>query len=235
MKNKIQCYILFVGIFMAESSMMAQPKLSVELGMGIYEPTLSGFDDNNQFPVAKVWNRNVLTNYGVFYQFYYNARVGYSSYTSWDFGEMTSDGGSMPIYGRSITYRMFPIETYFRIKPKMELNFTLTPIWGRSKISLNTRLNESGDDWNTLLAVYGNEPLELATTDAMRQDWMGYSGQIGFRYYLKTYLGLELKLGFMHNYYSEKNWRLQGNTITGPVYDIEKLPIFAFRVIYGLK
>ncbi|MBL7013768.1 MAG: hypothetical protein ISR83_05070 [Candidatus Marinimicrobia bacterium] len=235
MKNKIQCFILFAGILLSNTSLIAQPKLSLELGMGIYEPTLTGFDDNNQFPVAKVWNRNLLTNYGIYYQFFYNARIGYSSYTSWDFGEMTSDGGSKPIFGRSLTYRMFPIETYFRIKPKIELNFTLTPIWGRSKISLNTRLNESGDDWNTLLAIYGNEALELATTDAMRQDWMGYSGQIGFRYYLKTYLGLELKLGFMHNYYSEKNWRLQGNKITGPVYDIEKLPIFAFKVIYGLK
>ena len=235
MKNKIQCYILLLGILFMSPTVMAQPKISLELGLGIYEPILSGFDDNNQFPVAKVWNRNLLTNYGIFYQFFYNARVGYSSYTSWDVGEMTSDGGSMPIFSRSITYRMFPIETYFRIKPTIELNFSLTPIWGRSKISLNTRLNQSGDDWNIFLSVYGNEPLEIATTDAMRQDWLGYSGQLGIRYYLRSFLGLVLKLGFMHNYYSEKNWRLQGNTITGPVYDIEKLPIYAFRIIYGIK
>jgi len=62
MKNKIQCYILLLGILFMSPTVMAQPKISLELGLGIYEPILSGFDDNNQFPVAKVWNRNLLTN-----------------------------------------------------------------------------------------------------------------------------------------------------------------------------
>ncbi|MBT3299402.1 MAG: hypothetical protein HN657_00195 [Candidatus Marinimicrobia bacterium] len=235
MKHQIKSYILFAGIFLASASVMAQPKLAIEIGAGLYEPVLSGFDDNNQFPVAKFWNRNLLTNYGIYYQFFYNARIGYSSYTSWAGGELNNEGGSRPIFFRSISYRMFPIETYFRYKPKIEFNFTLTPIWGRSKIQLNTRLNDSGDDWDILLGIYGNNSVDLATMGSMKSDWLGYSGQLGIRYYIKPYLGLDFKFGFMNNYYSEKKWRLQGNKILGPVYEISKLPIFAFKIVYGLK
>ena len=54
---------------------------------------------------------------------------------------------------------MIPLETFFRIKPKVELNFTLTPIWGRSRLILETKpsssdgsgVNTITDDWNELL------------------------------------------------------------------------------------
>ena len=41
-------------------------------------------------------------------------------------------------FSRRITYRFFPIETFFRLRPRIEINFTLMPIWGRSMISLET-------------------------------------------------------------------------------------------------
>ena len=84
---------------------------------------------------------------------------------------------------------MFPLETFFRLKPKVELNFTLTPIWGRGRITLETKpaSSEDGeghtitDDWNELLNSFGDEdPLsQVASEHGMRSDWFGFSGMLG--------------------------------------------------------
>mgnify|MGYP007000386155 len=65
--------------------MKGQPKLSIDLGLGFYEPTLGGFDNNEtvQFPTKSILNRNVLFNWGIYYEFFNNARIGYNSFTSY--------------------------------------------------------------------------------------------------------------------------------------------------------
>ena len=47
MKSQIQVFLFFLLI----SFGYAQPKLSFDLGLGIYQPTLTGYDENNTFPV----------------------------------------------------------------------------------------------------------------------------------------------------------------------------------------
>ena len=50
---KSQIHVLILSILLSGGSFVpAQPKLSIDLGIGFYEPTLSGFDENEtvQFP-----------------------------------------------------------------------------------------------------------------------------------------------------------------------------------------
>ena len=63
MKSQIQVLLLFLLI----SSGYTQPKLSFDLGLGFYQPTLIGYDQNNIFPNKNTLNRNILFNWGVYY------------------------------------------------------------------------------------------------------------------------------------------------------------------------
>ena len=217
---------------------MAQPKISVGLGLGLYEPTLSGFDENTDvpFPTGNMLNRNFLLNWAVYYEFFSNARLGYNSYSSFEVGKLDLIN-SKAVYRRTIIYRMFPLETYFRWKPRIELNFTLTPIWGRGRIFVDTTPGDKSEDWNQLIDSFGgsDDVSDLGATDAMINDWIGFSGMIGIRYYLSTRIGLDMKMGFMDNSYKNEKWRLQKKEVTGPKMKIDELPLFSFKVFYGFK
>ena len=217
---------------------MAQPKISVGLGLGLYEPTLSGFDENPDipFPTGNMLNRNFLLNWAIYYEFFSNARLGYNSYSSFEVGQLELIN-SKAVYRRTIIYRMFPLETYFRWKPRIELNFTLTPIWGRGRIFVDTTPGDKSEDWNQLINSFGDsKPVsDLGATDAMTNDWIGFSGMIGIRYYLSTRIGLDMKMGFMDNSYKNEKWRLQKKEVTGPKMKIDEMPIFSFKVFYGFK
>ena len=54
MKSQIQVLVLFLVISLGYS----QPKLSVDLGLGLYQPTLTGYDENETFPSKNTLNRN---------------------------------------------------------------------------------------------------------------------------------------------------------------------------------
>ena len=148
-------------------SLYSQPKISIDLGTGFYEPTMKGFDSNElvSFPTGNILTRNLLINFSVYYEFFHNARVGYNVLKSIDIGRLEGFATSKPVFYRTINYRMIPLETFFRIKPKVELNFTLTPIWGRSRLILETKpsssdgsgVNTITDDWNELLNSFGDE------------------------------------------------------------------------------
>jgi hypothetical protein len=217
---------------------LAQPKISVGLGLGLYEPTLSGFDENTAvpFPTGTMLNRNFLLNWAVYYEIFSNARLGYNSYSSFDFGKLDLIN-SKAVYRRTIIYRMFPLETYFRWKPRIELNFTLTPIWGRGRIFVDTTPGDKSEDWNQLIDSFGgsDDVEDLGATDVMTNDWIGFSGMIGIRYYLSTRIGLDMKMGFMDNSYKNEEWRLQKQEVTGPIMKIDELPLFSFKVFYGFK
>lgn len=237
MKSQILRFFLSLFLFLGSFS-LAQPKISVGLGLGLYEPTLSGFDENIdvRFPTGTMLNRNFLLNLAVYYEFFSNARLGYNSYSSFEAGKLDLIN-STAVYRRTIIYRMFPLETYFRWKPRIELNFTLTPIWGRGRIYVDTTPGDKSEDWNQLINSFGvSKPVsDLGATDAMINDWIGFSGMIGIRYYLSTRIGLDMKMGFMDNSYKNDKWRLQKKEVTGPIMKIDELPIFSFKVFYGFK
>ena len=238
MKSQIQVLIL-IFIFTLSTPMIAQPKLSSDLGFGFYEPTMDGFDKNEEvpFPTKSVLGRNILLNWGVYYEFFSNARIGYSSFTSVEIGKMDLQNSS-PVFIRSLKYRLFPLETFFRWRSKIEINFTLAPIWGRGRITVETTPGEKTDDWNELLNSFGDsDPMgDMGSSDAMINDWIGYSGMIGIRYYLTSRIGLDFKAGFLNNSYDRKSWKLfNKKDIIGPELEINELPIFSFKIIYGIK
>ena len=74
--NKIKYILIFSFLLSSFSRVIAQPKLSIDLGLGLYQPSLDGFDDNTAFPAKAFLNRNLLLNYGVYYEFFSNARIG---------------------------------------------------------------------------------------------------------------------------------------------------------------
>ncbi len=228
-------------------SLYSQPKISIDLGTGFYEPTMKGFDSNElvSFPTGNILTRNLLINFSVYYEFFHNARVGYNVLKSIDIGRLEGFATSKPVFYRTINYRMIPLETFFRIKPKVELNFTLTPIWGRSRLILETKpsstdgsgVNTITDDWNELLNSFGDEdPLsQVASENTMVTDWLGYSGMLGYRYYIRPWIGIDVKMGFLNNNYKKNKWRFQGKTVKGPEMKIDEIPIFTFKVVYALK
>ena len=234
---QIYRYIIILFIILAFSEAV-QPKIILDVGLGFYDPEMKGFDENDDvpFPNKSIFNRNLLPNFSVFYEFFHNARVGYSSYLSYEYGKANLQE-SQPVFKRSIRYRMLPIETYFRWRPRIELNFTLAPIWGRGRITMDTKPNDKYEDWNELLNSFGDDdPLaQLGGTDVMINDWFGYSGLIGARYYLSPRTAIDLKIGFMHNGYKKDNWVLQKNQVIGPDLSIKDLPLFTLKYNYAIK
>ena len=228
-------------------SLYSQPKFSIDFGTGFYEPTMKGFDSNElvSFPTGNILTRNLLINFSVYYEFFHNARVGYNVLKSIDIGRLEGFATSKPVFYRTINYRMIPLETFFRLKPKVELNFTLTPIWGRSRLILETKpsssdgsgVNTITDDWNELLNSFGDEdPLsQVASENTMVTDWLGFSGMLGYRYYIRPWIGIDIKMGFLNNNYKKNKWRFQGKTVKGPEMKIDEIPIFTFKVVYALK
>tara|TARA_Y100000588_G_C14087178_1_gene852802 strand:+ start:449 stop:1162 length:714 start_codon:yes stop_codon:yes gene_type:complete len=237
MKSQIQRFIIISLIIFAKY-LFAQPKLSAELGLGMYGPEMKGFDENPEvfFPTKNIFTRNLLLNWGVYYEFFNNARFGYNSFTSFEAGKLDLEV-SKPAFQRAIRYRMVPVETFFRWRPRIELNFTLTPIWGRAKITMDTKPSDKFEDWNELLNSFGDSnPLtELGGTDQMVNNWFGYSGMIGARFYLSSRLGVDFKFGFMNNKYKQNEWYVQRNKVKGPAMKIDKLPIFSLRTVFGVK
>ena len=133
---------------------------------------------------------------------------------------------------------MFPIETYFRWRPKIEMNFTLTPIWGRGRIEIDTTPGDKEEDWDYIITSFGGDSTQLndmGATDAMLNDWIGYSSMLGLRYYISSRVAVDLKGGFMNNFYNKKNWRVQRQKVNGPEMKIDDRPIFSIKLIYGIK
>ena len=239
MKSQIQVFVLIYFV----STAFSQPKLSFDLGLGIYQPTLTGFDtgfdEGGYFNKKNFLNRNFLYNWGVFYEFFYNARIGISTLTSFDSKkEIGLANQSSVDFNRRITYRFFPVETFFRWRPRIELNFTLMPIWGRSIISLDTSPPKQSEDWSSFLTIFTDDDIGLNNmnaSDVMVSNWYGYGSMLGFRFYLSSRLAIDFKSGFMNNRYDEKKWELRDQKVVGPKMKIDGLPIFSLKVIYGLR
>ncbi|MDP6170197.1 MAG: hypothetical protein QF780_09335 [Candidatus Marinimicrobia bacterium] len=238
---KSQIYVLIISLLpLCNDIAHGQPKLSIDMGVGFYEPTLTGFDQNEtvQFPPKSILNKNLMFNWGIYYEFFNNARIGYNSFTSYAIGKSITLINSEAVFRRSLSYRIFPIETFFRWKPNVELNFTLAPIWGRGRIELDTTPGDKTDDWNYFINSFGGSPdpvSDMGATDVMITDWFGYSSMLGFRYYINSRIGVDVKGGFMNNSYKEENWRIQRQKVTGPKMKVDDLPIFSLKIIYGIR
>ena len=235
MKSQIQVLLLFFLITWGYS----QPKLSFDLGVGIYQPTLTGFDEDVAFPGKDFINRNLLGNWGVYYEFFYNARIGMSTLTSIDSKDgIGLENQSEVDFTRRIIYRFFPVQTFFRWRPRIELNFTLMPIWGRSVISLDTSPPKQSEDWGSFLTKFTDGDVALKNmdaSDAMVTNWFGYGSMLGFRFYLTSRMAIDFKSGFMNNQYDEKKWTLRDQKVTGPKMKIDGLPIFSLKLSYGFR
>lgn len=219
--------IIFIILIFAGVT-TGQPSWILDTGISYYDPTLPGFEDNEQFPLLNVFTKNILLDWGIYKQVFFNTRVGYTGKSSHDFGKIKNDA----IFYRSIAYRSLVLETFFIVKKRMEWNFSLAAIWSRGSITLNTRSNEAQEDWNDLLDSFGNPRVILASLDVMRSDWLGFSSMVGFRYYLFTWMAADVKMGYMYQFYDYKKWRLQGLQVYGPEMSIDELPILSAKLVF---
>ncbi|MEA1882627.1 MAG: hypothetical protein U9N31_09540 [Candidatus Marinimicrobia bacterium] len=206
----------------------AQPKVSYYFGTGFYNPDLKGLDpdSNNVLPDVSALGRNVLLNWGVRYQFYSNARIGYNQ--SHSFHNGTIDDSK---FSRTITFRSISLETFYYPKENIELNFTLAPMFNKGSIKLTAQSTSS--DWDALLNSYENTDVKLTTGGTMSKNWFGFSSQIGIRYYMTSIFSIEGKIGYYNSAYSEENWKLEKVEITGPKMNIKKLPVFNVHLVFG--
>ena len=216
------CFLLVISFG------MAQPKWSFHLGSGFYQPTLGSLDpDNNSvIPSMSAFGKNILIDWGVKYQFYPNARVGYSRSNSYHTGKIGDSD-----YLRTISYRMLTFETFYYPREKMELNFMLAPMYNKGIIKLTAK--SSSSDWDTILNSYENSSVTLTTGGEMTKRWFGLASMIGFRYYFRPGIAIDAKAGFIRNAYSEKNWKLEKEKVSGPTMNIKKLPVFNVHFVFG--
>ena len=207
---------------------MAQPKWTFPIGSGFYQPSLGYLDpdSNSVIPSLSAFGKNILIDWGVKYQFYPNARVGYSRSNSYHIGKIGDSD-----YLRTISYRMLTFETFFYPREKIELNFMLAPMYNKGIIKLTAQ--SSSADWDTVLNSYGNSGATLTTGGEMIKRWFGLTSMIGFRYYMFPWFATDGKAGFIRNAYSEKNWKLEKDKVAGPTMNIEKLPVFNIHFVFG--
>ena len=164
-----------------------------------------------------------LLNWGVRYQIYPNMRVGYTQSHSLHSGKIGSSK-----YSRNIAFRSISFETFYYLRERMELNFTLAPMVNKGKISITDE--KPSDDMDTLLSSYDNSSVSLTTGGIMTKTWLGFASHVGFRYYFSTLLSLEGKVGYYNSSYKESNWKLEGEKVTGPKMNIKKLPVIQLNL-----
>ena len=212
MKSQIQVLLFFLLISIGYT----QPRLSFDLGLGIYQPSLIGYDDNNTFPSSNALNRTVLFNWGVYYEFFYNARFGINTLTSIDSEDSEN----------------------FILSNQSSADFNRRIIWGSSIISLVTNPPQQVEDWKSFLTLFNDDDVGLSSmkaSDNLVSNWYGYGSMLGFRYYLTSRMALDFKSGFMNNSYDETRWYLRGKKVTGPKMKIDGLPIFTLKILYGIR
>lgn len=180
---------------------------------------------SSPFPTKGTFE-SIMVDIAFTYQFYANARIGFSQWSSF-----TSDKYNGEDFARSFQYRALIIETFFFPMKKLELNFTLGPMINSWSISLTT--NQTIEAWDNLMEEFNNSGIDISTSDEMKTTFFGITSSIGTRYYIKPYVAVEFKLGFMENFYSKESWKFQKKDIKGPDIDISDLPVFTFGMIYG--
>jgi hypothetical protein len=118
------------------------------------------------------------------------------------------------------------------MKEKMELNFSLAPMLNKGSVTITAKAPTK--DWDVFLSSYGNGSISLKTGSSMTKSWIGFSSQVGYRYYFSRLLSVEASLGYFMSSYSDKNWKLEGEKVNGPPMKIGRLPIFQLNLVLGI-
>ena len=115
----------------------------------------------------------------------------------------------------------------------MEWNFSLAPTWNKGSIHLDAKGNFT--EWDIFLTGfnYTQGSISVISSDQMTTYWFGFASFIGLRYYIRSWCAIDIKAGFMNNYYDHESWKFRGKTVTGPVMNIDALPIVTVKVIFG--
>ena len=221
---KVSRILAILSIFILTKEVYSQPKYNFLVGLGYYNPKI---ETSSPIPNLGFVGKNLLLNWGARYEIYPNVRIGYTQSHSLHLGSIGSSN-----YFRNLSYRSISFETFYYIKEKMELNFTLAPMINKGSITITAKAPT--DDWDSLLTSYGNSSVRLKTGSSMTKRWLGFSSHVGYRYYFSRLLSVEGKLGYYMSSYSEKNWKLEGEKVTGPPMKLGRLPIFQVNLVIGI-
>lgn len=221
---KVSRILAILSIFILTKEVYSQPKYNFLVGLGYYNPKI---ETSSPIPDLGFVGKNLLLNWGARYEIYPNVRIGYTQSHSLHLGSIGSSN-----YLRNLSYRSISFETFYYIKEKMELNFTLAPMINKGSITITAKAPT--DDWDSLLTSYGNSSVRLKTGSSMTKRWLGFSSHVGYRYYFSRLLSVEGKLGYYMSSYSEKNWKLEGEKVTGPPMKLGRLPVFQVNLIIGI-
>ena len=221
---KVSRILAILSIFILTKEVYSQPKYNFLVGLGYYNPKI---ETSSPIPNLGFVGKNLLLNWGARYEIYPNVRIGYSQSHSLHLGSIGSSN-----YLRNLSYRSISFETFYYIKEKMELNFTLAPMINKGSITITAKAPT--DDWDSLLTSYGNSSVRLKTGSSMTKRWLGFSSHVGYRYYFSRLLSVEGKLGYYMSSYSEKNWKLEGEKVTGPPMKLGRLPVFQVNLVIGI-
>ncbi|MEL1229508.1 MAG: hypothetical protein VW833_06850 [Candidatus Neomarinimicrobiota bacterium] len=221
---KVSRILAILSIFILTKEVYSQPKYNFLVGLGYYNPKI---ETSSPVPNLGFVGKNLLLNWGARYEIYPNVRIGYTQSHSLHLGSIGSSN-----YLRNLSYRSISFETFYYIKEKMELNFTLAPMINKGSITITAKAPT--DDWDSLLTSYGNSSVRLKTGSSMTKRWLGFSSHVGYRYYFSRLLSVEGKLGYYMSSYSEKNWKLEGEKVTGPPMKLGRLPVFQVNLVIGI-
>ena len=95
-------------------------------------------------------------------------------------------------------------------------------------------IENTNTEWSDLLSSFGNSgSYPIKSQAIMNSSWFGFTSSVGIRYYLKSSLGLDLRIGFTSNFYDKAKWKYEGETITGPAIKLDALPLFRFGVVFA--
>ena len=189
---------LFPLLLVFFAAVSGQPKLHVQLGGGYYQPTLTAL--NTAFGDSSFFSNNVLLNFTATYQVYYNTRVGFGNWNSFHSIEDS--------FNRRFVYRALIIETYYFQWKNIEFNFLLAPMWNSCKISMD--IENENENWSNLLSSFGNTgTYTFKSTAIFNSSWFGFTSSVGIRYYLKSSLGLDLRIGFTSNFNDKAKWKYE--------------------------
>ena len=193
--------------------------------LGWYQPELTGLDTSLESLAggSEIIRKNLLLGYSFSIPLFPSARVGYVQG-----GSYFSGASDTSQFSRKLIYRMFVLETYFRPLRRLELNFTLAPMWNSAVIKLDTKNTKSVWD-----AQIGNYRIDVQAPEKMSNNFFGFASLIGIRYYILSWFAVDVKTGFMSTNYKAANWKLDGKQITGPVLKIDKEPIFSMQLIFS--
>ncbi len=211
-------------MFLLICAIFPQPNISGLVGIGYASPDYQSFA-KSPFPSQGVFEKMML-HFAFDYQFYPNARIGFNQWSA-----AKSDKYQGQDFKRSFTYHALVLETFFFIRKRMELNFSLGPMINTGKITIAS--SQSAAVWDSLIAEFNNTSIPISSKDKMTKLFFGFTSSVGFRFYLNTYLALDGKIGFMSNYYKNDRWKFQGKSIKGPDVKLNDLPLFSFGLVYG--